>query len=99
MSRPAGSKNKINKVVPNLIKSSIKIAGQWTKAEGATVAEAIDNLHPVVYKGVAVLVLEQEERKKERILRRDIVFKLFGPVSGLSKEIARKGTIQLFEGF
>jgi len=85
--------------------SSLKTAGLWCHAKGKTVEEAITNLKPKVNKVVGVLIIERittigrkkESVKKEKILQRNILYRLFAEVSPTMKSVGIKQAVQLFD--
>lgn len=58
-------------------KALLKIVGQTYVAEGKTAKEAIGNLEVSNIKGGGVLTIEHEGMKKDKILTRPFLFRLF----------------------
>ena len=98
---PKGKKKVlINKELPvkEAIKSSLKVCGRTYNAEGQTIQEAITNLKPEIVRGVGVLTLESGAVSKWKIINPRIINGLYGKyVSHLSKEIALKNILMLFD--
>jgi len=89
--------NKSNKPNVSKIKAHLSIAGRVSKAEGNTILEAVMNLKPSANKGVGVLVLEKGKYKKDKILKPDEVYGLFGKVSETIKQMAIKKLLLKFD--
>lgn len=75
-------------VANQFVKVSLKITGKWFHAEGVTVLDALQNLdcNP---KGTGVLVIEQNGKKREKIINGRILWQLLKG-SKTMKEIAIK---------
>ena len=80
-----------------MIRSSLKTGGVWYKAQGGTIEEAITSLNPKVARGVSILVLEKGDVRREKIISAGTAMRLFGPASRVSKEIAWKQVLTLFD--
>jgi hypothetical protein len=83
----------------NIIKLTLHNLGRVYESKGTTVEEAITNLKLPIAKGGGVLVLEKEDRKKERILNARVINNIFGESSSTTKNIAVKNIITLFNEF
>ena len=89
-------KTKSNK--KGVIKSYFKIMGVRYSGSGNTVEKAITSLNPKIVRGMGVLTLERGRQKREKILNKSLVMRLFGQVSRFNKEIAWKQVNQMFQG-
>ena len=68
----------------------LTVAGRKYTANGETALEAVQNLQPEVFRGVGILFYENQGIKREKILGRPLMNRLFGKVGRLQKEIATK---------
>ena len=71
--------------------------GKTYLAKGNTALEAIRNLKPEGNRGVGILTLESQGVRREKIVNRPLVYRLFGKGSNLMKEIASKQVSTLFD--
>ena len=78
-------------------KASLKIVGIWTYSKGKTTLEAIENLKPLVIKGVGVLILEKGDKKQEKILSVLDMMGLWGELGPTHKTIALKRVMPRFD--
>ena len=110
MSRPKGSKNKVNKPKIEALQSpksdetkivdtyiaSIKVFGKFYEAHGATITEALTKLKvDGVARGVTVLTVKHGDKIEEKILPKLATIRLFA-TSPLVREIAIKNTVARF---
>lgn len=77
--------------------ATVKVLGRTHEAKGSTISEAISLLKPENCKGKAILTVEHNGNKKERVLMPVVAFRLFNTM-GFSKEIALKHASMLFQG-
>ena len=81
-------------------KATIKVLGQFYKAEGKTVNEAIGNLKVPMPRGTSILTLEKTENKEvkklEKIFGNLLTARLFSK-SPTMREIGLKHASTLFE--
>ncbi|MES2224147.1 MAG: hypothetical protein V4469_04420 [Patescibacteria group bacterium] len=77
--------------------ATVAIMGKRYKSSGADVSVAIGGLQPKNCKGRAILTLEHNGIKKDRIIMPVLAFRLFN-TQGLSREIALKNISTLFQG-
>ena len=75
---------------------SIRIMGRITQSEGATFDDAIQNLKPLVKKGICLMTVIQNEKVITKLLNRSITHNLFNTVGRVSKEVALKNLKTLF---
>lgn len=80
-----------------LYKATVQVLGRKYESSGKSISEAINGLKPQNCKGRAILVIDNGEVKKERILMPRVSFRLFNTM-GFSKEIALKQASTLFQG-
>ena len=78
------------------MKATLTVMGKKFTGEGKTVSEAIAALKPDITKAKSILLLENGERKRERILTNMQTMRLFS-LSPLMREIALKQVSQLFD--
>lgn len=76
-------------------KAYIRVLGQSYVASGSSVVEAISNLPVKNAKGKAILSVEVNGTKIDRILTPSLTFRLFNS-SGLMREVALKQVSFLF---
>ena len=79
-------------------KATIKVLGQFYKAEGETVRDAISNLKVPMPRGVSILTLEKEDKKLEKIFGNLLTARLFSQ-SPMMRERGLKDASTLFEAF
>ena len=78
------------------MKATLTIMGKKFTAEGETVHEAISALKPDITKAKSVLLVENGEKKRERILTNVQTMRLFS-LSPMMREIALKNVAMLFD--
>lgn len=78
-------------------KATIKVMGKTYESVGVTISDAISGLKPGNCKGKAILTIETNDAKKERILMPMVTSRLFNTF-GMTKEIALKQASTLFQG-
>lgn len=74
----------------------VKTQGRVFTQTGSTVSEAISKLTTGMVRGIAVLVIEKDEKRKERVLSPVVASRLFNG-RGTVRELAIRNTSQLFE--
>ena len=81
-----------------MIKITFKSLGRVFKSEGATLEEALGKIKiSGGAKAVAVLTVERDGVKKDKIISGRHAQQLFGNISNTAKEIALKWAKQVFE--
>lgn len=86
-------KEDLNKA--DIYTATIISLGKKVSTTGSTIKEAIENLKPINTKSVAILVIEKNGYKQERILQPNQVYRLFNG-GKLMKELALKNISMLF---
>lgn len=77
------------------MKATLIVMGKKYHAEGKTAAEAIGNLNPGRVKGKSILVIQDGDVSRERVLMPAVTYRLFNS-AGLTKEIALKHISTLY---
>lgn len=95
MAKKSAPTKKTPKAKKPLYIATFRNLGKTYTASGPTAYDAITALKPLNPKGIAVVTIEYEGRKRERILSRITVARLFS-LSGLAREIALKSSGLLF---
>lgn len=75
----------------------LKLVGRVFTATGASISEAIANLEPGTAKGLGVLTIQHGEKVKDRVLRPQMVMRIFQGY-GLTHEVALKQASLMFDG-
>lgn len=88
-------KVKAIKVSESLYKVTLNILGKEYTSEGSTIPLAISKLHPGIVRGRAVLVVEKNDYRRERILQPIMLNRLFN-TRGMSQEVTIKNITSLF---
>ncbi len=78
-------------------KASVKIMGKVYTSKGTSVYDALFNLKPLGCKGKAILVVEHDGARKERILMPVLAYRLFKTL-GITRDVALKNAALLFQG-
>ena len=73
-----------------MIKIQLKILNRYYNAEGESVEEALNKVKIPIVKGAAILIIEEDGRKREKVLDAFTTRNYFGPGGRSSKEIATK---------
>ena len=73
-----------------MIKIQLKILNRYYNAEGESVEEALNKVKIPVVKGAAILTIEEDGRKREKVLDPFTTQNYFGAGGRFSKEIATK---------
>lgn len=76
--------------------ATIKVLGKFFVAKGPSVSEAISNLKVKNVRGVSILTIERDKKKKERILPFFTASRLFN-LSGTTRQIALKNVVKMFD--
>ena len=87
------------KAKTELIKASLKLFGHFYHSQGKTVEEVLTKLKPPIAKGFGILILEKGDKRREKIIRANIINGVFGQRSPTMKSIALKNITTLFEDF
>lgn len=78
-------------------KAFVKIMGKTYTSTGVSVLDAIKNLKPQNSKGRAILTIEHDGAKKDRIFMPVLSYRLFN-TAGITKDVALKNAASLFQG-
>lgn len=73
-----------------------RIAGRMYESEGINLEEAIQNLKPLIKKGICLLKVTHDDKSITKILNGKITYNLFNNVSRVTKEVALKNLKTLF---
>lgn len=90
-------KKAVKKEEKSNYKASVIVLGKTYTAQGETISKAIEGLKPGNCKGKSILVIENGDVRKEKILMPMTTQRLFG-FSGLVREIALKNASLMFQG-
>lgn len=74
----------------------LHVGGRVISAKGTTLFEALKSMKVDNYKNIGVLRFERDGIKRERIVSRQIMTRLFGATSRLQKEIVQKQISTIF---
>lgn len=78
-----------------MYKITVQALGQKTEVSGETLREAFEQLNIPNCKGKAILVVEGNGQKREKVLMPNQAFRLLSS-QGLMKEVAIKNLLTLF---
>ena len=79
-----------------MITATLKIFGKTFTAKGETVLEALEKLKPGLARGVSILTVESNGKKKERVLNSIATARLFN-TQGIAHDVILKRTSLQFE--
>lgn len=77
-------------------RATLVIYGKRFEGIGDSIQGAIAAIEPGNVRGKGVLIVEHGEQKQERVFPPTILFRVFGPARGISREIALKQAAQRF---
>ena|SRR3990167_6790669 len=96
MVKKTTKKKTVKKTKAKTFGATLTLMGKKYVSKGKTALEAIQNLKPEGHRGVGILILESGGLKREKIINRVLIYRLFADGSPLMKEIATKQISGLF---